>query len=67
MEQFTITLTPNAARILRAKCPKRIGVGAYLSTLVTAEAAREEVRALATQDRAKQARQSWPDPVTVEE
>jgi hypothetical protein len=59
---MTVTLTDNAVRILREKVTKRIGYGAYLSTLVVAEAAREETRALAlAHERTRPTRQSWEE------
>ena len=44
MGTITVRLTDNALAILRRKIPGRRGIGPFLSTLVTADEAREEMR-----------------------
>lgn len=55
----TLALTENAWTYLRAKVKGRVGFGAFVSTLLTAEQAREECRALVAQKSPKPTRQSW--------
>ena len=56
---MTITLTPNAMAFLRDKVTKRVGYGAYLSTLLVAEQVREELRRELAQQPVKPTRQDW--------
>jgi len=56
---MTITLTDNAMAFLRDKVSKRIGYGAYLSTLLVAEQVREELRRELAQQPTRPTRQSW--------
>jgi hypothetical protein len=58
---MTITLTANAMAFLKDKVSGRIGYGAYLSTLLTAEQAREETRKMLAHQPAKTTRQSWSE------
>jgi len=58
---MTITLTANAMAFLKDKVSGRIGYGAYLSTLLTAEQAREETRKMLAHQPAKTSRQSWSE------
>ena len=57
---MTISLTTDAERVLRGKVRKKYGAGAYLSSLILAEAAREELRReMEAQQATKPTRQSW--------
>jgi hypothetical protein len=48
---ITIRLTANALSYLREKVKGRRGAGAYVSSLLSAEQAREETRALVAEER----------------
>ena len=58
---ITISLTTDAERVLRSKVPKgRYGAGAYVSALILAENAREELRReLESQRTRPVSRQAW--------
>lgn len=62
---ITIRLTANALSYLKEKVKGRRGAGAYVSSLLSAEQAREETRALVAEEREEErkremsSRQSW--------
>ena len=58
---ITVRLSESALRFLREKAPGRTGKGAFLSALLMAQEAREEIRAALAQKPAKpvSSKQSW--------
>lgn len=61
-----VVLTENALRYLKTKVTRRIGVGAFLSSLLAAEEAREEVRLLQNVTTKPRLVERWKDDVRVD-